>query len=163
MKKFLCLLLALSLCVSIVAACSKKDATVNSKPQNDTSVTEDSAQENQAAQSNTSTENEGESQSETDTPNASNPSTNEETAEESAPPASVPEEATNEEVVTSDTAPDVYLVVDGDESLDIYYHLKDCSLLSGLTTQQIPWTMVEALEFRQCPNCNPPRYEGYVE
>ena len=155
MKKFLCLLLSLTLCMSVISACGKKESSVTEKPQPDTAVTEENiennTEENQAAQPNTSSENE-------DT-NADAPSN----AEETTPPVSAPETPTNEEVVTSDTAPDVYLVVGGDESVNICYHLKDCSLVSGLTTQKMSWAMVEAMQFRHCPTCNPPRYEGYIE
>jgi len=78
--------------------------------------------------------------------------------------ADVPAPSDNKEVVTAENAPDVYLVMGGDDNaVSISYHLKGCKHLSGVESQQINWDMVKTLGFRQCPECNPPRYEGYIE
>lgn len=84
--------------------------------------------------------------------------------ENSIPSDAIPAPSENKEVVTEDNAPDVYLVMDNDDNAaSISYHLKDCSLLSGGNPQKVAWEMVKTLGFRQCPKCNPPQYEGYIE
>ena len=76
----------------------------------------------------------------------------------------VPEPSDNKEVVTAEEAPDIYLILNSDDNAaSISYHLKNCKLLSGAEAQKVAWEMIETLGFRQCPECNPPRYENYIE
>ncbi len=63
----------------------------------------------------------------------------------------------NKEVVTEEKAPKVYW------AMDIAYHLENCKALAGANPQEVPWSLVKEIGLRQCPECNPPRYEGYVE
>ncbi len=74
--------------------------------------------------------------------------------EKTAAPTQKPKPATNEEVVSDDKAPKVYW------AMDTYYHLANCSAGSG--AQEVSWEMVKEIGLRQCPTCNPPRYENYV-
>ena len=70
----------------------------------------------------------------------------------------------NKDVVTKDTAPEIHIISNGGtNNARICYHLKDCKLLSGTEHQKVTWEMIEMIQFRQCPECNPPRYENYVE
>lgn len=138
MKKFLCLVLTLILAMSLFVGCSKTEETV--KPE--------STQKSESAENGN------------ETPTGKKPSEQ----ASSVPSASVPETATNKEVATAETAPDVYIASGSkDNAVNISYHLKDCSLIEGLTINKMPWDSVKELGFWQCPNCNPPRYEGYVE
>lgn len=149
MKKLLCLVLALVLATSIFTACGKKN-----EDNADTPKTEETGK---PAESGEVTE---ESKAAAE---------GEEVKEgEKAPEAEVkydiPEPSENKEVVTEEKAPDVYIVMDSpDNKVSISYHLKDCKLIKGSNPQQIAWEMVKTLGFHQCPECNPPRYEGYVE
>lgn len=72
-----------------------------------------------------------------------------------------PEVSENKEVVTADEAPEVYIAMD-EEGGVMCYHLKDCKTLEGKDAQVIPWANVQMVGFWQCPECNPPRYEGYA-
>ena len=88
-----------------------------------------------------------------------------EEAKENAPVVEVekPEISENKEVVTADKAPEVVIIVDEkDDTNRMCYHLKDCKTLKGRTTQDITWEIVKTVGFWQCPTCNPPKYEGYV-
>ena len=68
----------------------------------------------------------------------------------------------NKEVVTSDKAPEVVIIMGADNSVDnMTYHLKKCKTLKGKTTQDVSWEIVQTVGFWQCPECNPPRYEDY--
>lgn len=62
----------------------------------------------------------------------------------------------NTEVVTDEKAPKVYW------AMDIAYHLENCNTLEDAEPQEVPWSLVKEIGLRQCPECNPPRYEGYV-
>ncbi len=63
----------------------------------------------------------------------------------------------NKDVVKVETAPDVYWM------MDEAYHLENCSELKGNEYNEISWETVEMIGLRQCPVCNPPRYESYIE
>ncbi len=65
--------------------------------------------------------------------------------------------SSNKEVVTEKTAPKIFW------AMDIAYHLENCQAISGVDAKEIPWSMVQEIGLRQCPECNPPRYEDYVE
>ena len=70
----------------------------------------------------------------------------------------------NKEVVTADEAPEIHIINNGGtNNAHICYHLKDCKLLKGTEHQEVTWEMVEMIQFRQCPECNPPRYKNYIE
>ena len=86
-----------------------------------------------------------------------------EKAKENAPEIEVekPEISENKEVVTAEEAPEVYIVMD-EEGGTMCYHLKDCKTIKGKNAQLIPWENVKMVGFWQCPECNPPRYEGYA-
>lgn len=84
------------------------------------------------------------------------PSETSSTATEAPVTATAPAPSSNETVVTDDEAPKVYWL------MDTAYHLENCEELSGLTPQEVPWAVVKEIGLRQCPRCNPPRYEGYV-
>ena len=75
---------------------------------------------------------------------------------ESAAPAPVAP-SSNKTVVSEKDAPKVFW------AMDIVYHLENCSELSGKEAQEVPWSMVKEIGLRQCPVCNPPQYEQYVE
>ena len=106
-------------------------------------------------------------ESNTETPVATGQSeTSESTnnAENSEQEYDVPEPSDNKEVVTAEKAPEVYLIPNStDNAASISYHLKSCKLLSGEEAQKVAWEMIESIGFRQCPECNPPRYENYIE
>ena len=60
--------------------------------------------------------------------------------------------------------PVVYIIVKGGtKDSSICYHLEGCSELKQAEEQVMQWEMVQALGFRQCPTCKPPKYEGYIE
>lgn len=66
----------------------------------------------------------------------------------------------NKTVVKEENAPKIFW------KADIAYHLENCpTLKEGVETksQEIPWAVAKEIGLRQCPVCNPPRYEGYVE
>ncbi len=156
MKKLLCLVLVLVLSLSVFAACGKD---------NDTNEPDKTGEPNNAQ-----VEEPIENDSPDETPvSAVNYDTNGGNKPAKKPASDVPSAAVsapskNKEVVTEDDAPDVYLVIDSDDNVaSISYHLKECSLLKGGESQKIAWEMVKTLGFRQCPKCNPPQYEGYIE
>lgn len=60
-------------------------------------------------------------------------------------------------IKNDDEAPTVYWAV------DISYHLKGCPELEGKDVSEVSWAMVKEIGLRQCPVCNPPQYENYVE
>lgn len=64
--------------------------------------------------------------------------------------------STNTEVVTEEKAPKVFW------TMDITYHVENCKTLADAESQEVPWSLVKEIGLRQCPECNPPRYEGYV-
>lgn len=73
-----------------------------------------------------------------------------------APPTLAP--STNKTVIHNDEeAPTVYWTI------DISYHLKGCPELEGKEVSEISWAMVKEVGLRQCPVCNPPQYENYIE
>ena len=156
MKKLLCLVLVLMLAMSVFSACGKSDGAGDSQKTADTNQ----AQIEEPVESNNPIESEKPVESSTPAPNSKpvkKPANN-------APSAATPAPSTNKEVVTEDSAPDVYLVIDSDDNAaSISYHLKDCSLLGGGQSQKVAWEMIKTLGFRQCPKCNPPQYEGYIE
>ena len=156
MKKFLSLVLVLVLSLSVFAACSKDNDTnepdKTSEP-NSTQVEEPIEND---------TPDETPSPVESNKTNSGKKPAKKPTSD--IPSAAVPAPSTNKEVVTEDSAPDVYLIVDSDNNAaSISYHLKDCSLLKGGESQKVAWEMIKTLGFRQCPKCNPPQYEGYIE
>jgi len=147
MKKLLCIALALMLTMSIFAGCGKTEKT-DAPEQN---VTEDSGKQ---------------SETKTDAPEGKSSDAPEGKKDDGtpAPELTQPAPSTNKEVVTEEEAPDVYLVMGGDDNAaSISYHLEGCKLLEGGESQKIAWEMVKTLGFRQCPECNPPQYEEYVE
>lgn len=156
MKKFLCLVLALMLAVSVFAACGKKDNVDDSQKTADTNQT----QIDEPVESEEPIESEPPAES-------SNPAPAKKPAKKPAnnvPSAATPAPSINKEVVTESEAPEVYLAVGSDDNAtSISYHLKDCKLISGTESHKVAWAMIKELGFRQCPKCNPPRYEGYIE
>ncbi len=155
MKKFLCLVLALVLATSVFAACGKKDDVDEPQKSADTNQ----AQIEEPVES--ETPDESPAPVESSTPSTSKPAKK---PASDVPSAATPAPSSNKEVVTEDSAPDVYLVIDSDDNaVKISYHLKDCSLLKDKQPQKVAWEMVKTLGFRQCPKCNPPQYEGYIE
>lgn len=83
------------------------------------------------------------------------------TAAASAPTPVPP--SSNKEVVTDEKAPkEIYWLVT-DPGNNLTYHLKDCPQISGKDAQKIGWDVVKSIGLRQCPECNPPQYEGYVD
>ncbi len=66
----------------------------------------------------------------------------------------------NKTVVKDENAPKIFW------KSDIAYHLETCPTLQEgveVKAQEIPWAVAKEIGLRQCPACNPPRYEGYVE
>lgn len=156
MKKFLCFVLVLVLAVNVFAACGKD---------NDTNEPDKTGEPNNA-QVEEPIENGTPEETPSPVKNDSNSSGNKPAKKPTSdiPSAATPAPSENKEVVTDNEAPDVYLVVDNDDNAaSISYHLKDCSLLKGGESQKVAWEMIKTLGFRQCPKCNPPQYEGYIE
>ena len=145
MKKLLCLAITLVLAMSIFAGCGKTDE--NNAPNQNATVESGEPVENNA-----------------EVPENKDADKTEGTKAEEAPELTQPAPSTNKEVVTAEEAPEVYLVVGGDDNAaSISYHLKGCKLLEGGESQKVAWEMIKTLGFRQCPECNPPQYEEYVE
>ena len=69
----------------------------------------------------------------------------------------------NKEVAIDKSAPKVFWCIDAEGSMNTAYHLDGCSGLEGKKAQEVSWEMVKSIGLRQCPVCNPPRYEGYVD
>ncbi len=72
-------------------------------------------------------------------------------------PVQTLEPSTNKEVVTEADAPKVYW------TMDIAYHLETCPELSEKDNTLVTWQMVKDVGLRQCPVCNPPQYEDYID
>ncbi len=147
MKKLLCLCLVLILSVSVIAGCGNKDEQKNEE--NPVVATENEATENEASE---------------DTPEiAETPAAD---GSVTAPPKqnSPANNQNDNKVSESKDKPTVYIITKGgtDES-NICYHLKGCNELKGTEAQVMQWEMVQALGFRQCKTCKPPKYEGYIE
>jgi len=148
MKKLLCLVLALTLTMSIVAGCGKKDEN-STTPTTTTNIEE----------------------------NAEEPSLTEENSEDIAvetEQASKPEKKPSKKnnTVTSDknsTAEEtddtgLYVIKSGGTNEEqISYHFKSCPVLEGKEYEKIAWNAVQIIGLRHCSKCNPPKYEGYVE
>ncbi len=98
-----------------------------------------------------------------ETPVSSSPSaTSEENAQATSAPTPVPP-STNKEVVSDDQAPEeIYWLPTNSDNM-LTYHLKGCPQLEGKEAQKVNWEFVKTLGLRQCPECNPPQYEGYVD
>ncbi len=155
MKKLLCLVLALVLALSVFAACGKG----NNADEPQKTGNPNQAQIEEPVESKTPYE--SPAPVESSTPSTSKPAKK---PASNVPSAATPAPSTNKDVVTEDSAPDVYLVVDSDDNAaSISYHLKGCSLLGGGESLKAAWEMIKTLGFRQCPKCNPPQYEGYIE
>ncbi len=145
MKKLLSILLVCVLSLSIFVACGEKDE-VNEEYN---ILTQEESKDAPEADNNTE---EAEEPKKEETPKK---------AEKKEKPLAVSD---NKEVVTSKTAPEVHIVSNGgSDNASICYHLKDCKLLKGTEHQKVTWEMIEMIQFRQCPECNPPRYADYVE
>lgn len=70
--------------------------------------------------------------------------------------------SSNKEVVSDDKAPtEIYWLMS--DSNNLTYHLKDCKTLEGKDAQKVDWNLVKTIGLRQCPECNPPQYEGYAD
>ncbi len=150
MKKLLCLVLALVLAVSVFAACGKKDDVDDPQKTGEPNQ----AQIEEPVESETPDESPAPVES---SKPAKKPQSNNE-------PSVTPAPSSNKTVVTGSDAPDVYLVTgSNDNAASISYHLSGCALLKTGQIQPIQWEVVKSLAFRQCPKCNPPRYEGYIE
>ena len=72
-------------------------------------------------------------------------------------PVQTLEPSKNKEVVTEAEAPTVYW------TMDIAYHLENCPELSNKDNTKVTWQMVKEVGLRQCPVCNPPQYEDYID
>ena len=142
MKKFLCLVLVLALSVSFMVGCGNNADTTPVTNQEDV-VPNDTAN-SEAPDASTETEN-----------GIENPAT------QPNNPSGTSSVSSSE---NSDDLPDIYFISTGGSDADsISYHLKSCSALSGKEHQQISWEMVQALGFRNCAKCKPPKYDGYIE
>ncbi|MBR5157431.1 MAG: hypothetical protein IKW59_06665 [Clostridia bacterium] len=86
---------------------------------------------------------------------------NDKTEDKKAPaPTPVPE-SKNKEVVSDDKAPDkIFWLMSGENNLT--YHLENCAQIKDKGAQEVSWEIVKTIGLRQCPECNPPQYEGYV-
>lgn len=137
MKKTLAvLLIALSFCT--VCGCSRKQApsSASANPSASVAPTASAVASPETAKSENSSATESES-----TP---------------VPPSS------NKEVVTDDKAPSEIYWLMGDSN-NLTYHLKSCPQLKDKEAQKVDWNLVKTIGLRQCPECNPPQYEGYVD
>ena len=65
--------------------------------------------------------------------------------------------SSNKDVVSDEEAPEVFW------AMDAAYHLENCPELLDVQYSSISWDMVKQIQLRQCPICNPPQYEDYVE
>ena len=145
MKKLLSILLICVLATSLFVACGKKD-----EPKDETNILTQEEQQD-APEVDNGTE-EVEEPKKAETPKKT---------EKKEKPLAVSD---NKEVATSKTAPDVHIISSGgSDNASICYHLESCKLLKGTEHQKVTWEMIEMIQFRQCPECNPPRYADYVE
>lgn len=135
---FLVLVSALLLCTA--CGCAKKD--IESTPTKAPEQTQEAAETPVASASSESNES-----IKTDDKKAS-------------APTPVPE-SKNKEVVSDDKAPDkIYWLMTGENNLT--YHLENCAQIKDKGAQEVNWEIVKTIGLRQCPECNPPQYEGYV-
>lgn len=82
--------------------------------------------------------------------------TNEKASSTPVPPSS------NKETVSDEEAPsEIYWLISDTNNLT--YHLKDCKEIKGKEAQKVDWNLVKTIGLRQCPECNPPQYEGYAD
>ena len=154
MKKKLSLVLVLVLTLSVFAACGKNSDT--NEP--DKTGEPNNTQVEEPTGNNTPDETPSHAE------NDNNSSKTDKKTTSDVPSAAVPAPSDNKDVVTEDNAPDVYLVIDSeDNAASVSYHLKGCNLLKDGESQKIAWEMIKTLGFRQCPQCNPPQYKGYIE
>jgi len=76
----------------------------------------------------------------------------------------LPAVSENKQVVKKEEAPKVVMIKDPKDNVDsLTYHLEGCKKLEGKESQEVSWEMVQMVGFWQCPECNPPQYEEYVE
>ena len=70
----------------------------------------------------------------------------------------------NKEVITNAAdAPEVVFIMGEEGGVEeMCYHLKDCKAIKGKNAQDVTWEFVKTIGLWQCPECNPPRYEGYA-
>ncbi len=159
MKKVLCLILVLILTLGVMAGCGKEKAQ-ETPDTNEAAVAEipvtETPDANEAPSDETTV---------TEAPEDNSEAQPKKTPAKDSNSTQTPAPSTNEEVIKEDAdAPEVYIITKGGNNAEsISYHLKDCPLLSGKEYQMMGWEMVRTLGFRQCPSCNPPRYEGYIE
>lgn len=152
MKKILCLLLAAAAAVSI-AGCSEGETQPTVSPAATASAP------STAATSEASAPAEAEAGNAPSSDSAASGSAGSDSSEDGPVAPS-----SNTEVVTSENAPAVFIILNSEDSTDnITYHLEGCEKLEGKDSQQVSWEMIQTIGYHQCPVCNPPRYEGYVE
>ena len=162
MKKVLAILLVI-LSVCSVCACSRKKATeAPNVPVASASATSPAPTGSSKTKSTSSVGSSKTTDAAEETPSSlsDDVGTNENTpaAGDSTP---VPP-SSNKEVVTDDDAPvEIYWLKDSSDNLT--YHLENCEQVKGDTAQKISWILVKTIGLRQCPECNPPQYVGYVD
>ena len=148
MKKLLSILLVCAISLSLFVACGEKDEI----KEEHNILTQEEPQDVPEADN-----------EEVESPKTEEPKKEEKTEkpQKSEKPLKTSE---NKEVATTETAPEVFIIEDGgDNNARICYHLENCKTLQGTKHQKVTWEFIEMLQFRQCPECNPPRYAGYVE
>lgn len=137
--RFLKPLLLLLLCAMLLAglaACGKNKKSAQAEGTPDASATQTATAESDAAQTGEAEGQDG--------------------AAATAAPTLAP--STNKTVIHDEAeAPKVYW------AMDVAYHVKDCPELEGKESSEITWEMVKEIGLRQCPVCNPPQYENYIE
>jgi len=159
MKK-ICLCVLALVCMCTFASCGPKKADENVKTANKSAAPVESSAPSATAAPAENTdaltkENKEASTEEKKASEVSETSQAETQEAESVPSQLAPSE--NKTVVTAETAPDVYW------DFGIAYHLKDCKDLQTDKPEKISWQIVEEIGLRQCPTCDPPQYENYVE
>ncbi len=171
MKKIFCIAITLVLALGMLSACGEKEEVVDEK----SAAVEEKSEELKenaaviAEETIKAAEETDEKATATQTKEktSSTPKKNKTTSTKKSDKkteSNLPAPSKNKEVATADNAPEVHIISEGgDNTTRICYHLKDCSTLKGTTHQKVTWELIEMLQFRQCPECNPPRYADYVE
>ncbi len=145
MKKLLCLCLVLILVMSFMAGCGKNE---EEKTDNPPSV----ATEDKTPEITPGTKKEAEVKD-----------VSPKTPPKQTSPANDPVPSDKNTTDNSDKPKVKIILSGGTDETSICYHLENCKELDDTESQVMAWEMVQALAFRQCPTCKPPKYDGYID
>ena len=160
MKKFLSLFLTLILAVSLFAACGENNANNNNNAQDTSKPTQSATPTDSAADNPEDNDTSNDVQEGIDKVKDSAKDLKDNMVGDTQ--NSLPEISENKDVVKEKNAPKIYMIEGAESNTDsITYHLEGCKACEGKQVTEIPWEMAQMIGFWQCPECNPPRYEGY--